>query len=158
MHPPDLAEEGERQLPAHGGERLAVKDAEGQGGLGVRLKQRGLGHRQVHPRLGLLSAASPGDGRGAWGQDSGASSSVDGPPWGPRALGGRHSTLSHPITLSCQSAKASGYGQTSGPASQPRTNSDPLQLGTEQKPSPTRDKPRPQGRVGIPWEGGAGVP
>lgn len=39
---------------------------------------------------------SPGDGRGAWGQDSGASSSVDGPLWGSRALGGRDSSLSSP--------------------------------------------------------------
>ena len=38
-----------------------------------------------------------------------------------------------PVTLSCQLVKALGYRQKSSPASQPRTNNDPLQLGTEQE-------------------------
>lgn len=57
-----------------------------------------------------------------------------------------------PVTLSCQLVKALGYGQKSSPASQPRTNNGPLQLGTDRRPSPTRDKPRPRGRAGLPWE------
>ena len=126
-----MAEEGERRLPAHGGERLAVKELKAKGGLGLRLKQRGLGHRQVHPRPGLLSAASPEMAGVPGGRTQGRA-----PLWtvlqGALGLSAADTALSPTrVTLSCQLPTASGYGQKSGPASQPRTNSDPLQLGTE---------------------------
>ena len=42
-----LGRGGERRLPDHGEERLAVRKLKAKDGLGVRCKQRGLGHRQV---------------------------------------------------------------------------------------------------------------